>query len=247
MTPDQALKAAILGDGETSTKRQPDASKSTPRTPRGGRRPRWLRWAVRLLGLAAMLMISQGLMKTPEVKAMIGQATEAVIGVIQKEQDARASEARRAAQANETSQATLRQDREGVVQSSAMPKDRGYVVRRTQQPSVSEPVDVAAPDIKATLQNSAEPVEKSGVVTAIHAANLIDVDGNTYLIDGIVCPAPDTDAGRRAALGLARLTQAQQVRCTVTGQLGSHAQSATCATGSGQDIANALRASGLCQ
>ncbi len=67
-----------------------------------------------------------------------------------------------------------------------------------------------------------------------------------WVLDGLVCAAPDTEAGRRATDGLEELTRAQDLRCTVTGAAGEHAVRATCMLKGGGDLALAMQADRLC-
>lgn len=88
MTPDQTLKAALIGDAPA--KREKPAR--TPRKPRAERRKRSsraFRWGIKLLMLALTLMISRGLMRTPEVQLMWADVQGAVIEFVQKERAAR--------------------------------------------------------------------------------------------------------------------------------------------------------------
>lgn len=285
MTPDQSLKAAILGE-TVPARPAPD---KTPKTP--GARPartgpsRVYRWGIKLLILALMVLITRGLMRAPEVQAMLADAKTAVLELIDREVAARQSAGTEPApQATPASQSDLPQGIAADIPVSSLPESR-IMVRR---PDATEPATPTLPEQAASettppaLQSDAAPAAQapqsadqispqadttavtataatpetvdlsdtariSGPVTAILAGNLMDVDDITVLIDDLACPAPDSEAGRFAALGLARITRAASLECEVLGEVGDAALRAACALPSGELLSDRMKSETECQ
>lgn len=219
MTPDQTLKAALVGDA--APKRAKPAK--APRKPRKERprRSSWVfRWGVKFMMLALMLMISRGLMRTPEVKLMWADVQTAVIDFAKKERAARD-----AAAASEQAAEAASEDK-ATAAGTQMPESR-VTVRRVGD----------APAARVL----------SGPVDAVFAGSVLQVEGVPVVIDKLVCPEPKSERGERAKAALEQLTKGQTLRCGVTGQAGQFAVKADCQMQGGLDVANAMQADRLCE
>lgn len=198
---------------------QPKGKPAKP--PRAVARPksRAFRWTIRLLFVALSLMITRGVLQTPEIRAMLDDGVAKVLAVLAKEraqQDAMAG----AARLEEMQDSAPRQ-----APAPEMFEDR-VAVRRSESP--------------------AGPRRLTGPVEAVIAGNAFMLGGVPVVLDSLVCAAPDTEAGRRAMDGLEELTRAQGLRCTVTGAAGEHAVRATCMLKGEGDLALAMQADRLC-
>lgn len=219
MTPDQDLKAALIGEAQA-----PKRGKSA-RVPRRARRDRprrsaWpFRWGIKFLMMALMLMISRGLMQAPEVQAMWAEAKVKLIGFIEEERAARAAVA--ASETLESVEAT-----EVTSTDSRMPENKVAVRRMNTAPAVR------------VLE---------GAVNDVLSGNALLISGVPVVIDGLVCAAPDSERGAAEAAALASLTQGQTLRCTVTGEAGTAAVTAHCTMKGGRDLAGAMLADRVCQ
>ncbi len=188
--------------------------------PAPARKPasRGFRWTVRLLCLALSLMITRGLMQTPEVRALWDEGLATVQAFLAEE---RAQvEARAAADA-------LDAMGEGAPDAPpvAMFADRVTVNRNT---------------------GSAAPRVLSGAVEDVLAGNAFLLEDVPVVLDGLTCGAPGSDAGRKAMRGLQQLTRAERLRCTVTGRAGDHAVRALCSLKGGGDLSSQMQAERLC-
>lgn len=74
MTPDQALKTALLGEA-------PQARGKPAKT----KRSRRFRWTLKLLAVALSLMLTRGLMQAPEVRAMFNEGVATVEAFLAEE------------------------------------------------------------------------------------------------------------------------------------------------------------------
>lgn len=219
MTPDQTLKAALVGDAPPK-RAKPVKALRKPREERP-RRSSWVfRWGVKLMLLALMLMITRGLLRMPEVKLMLADVQTAVIELVRKERAARdaAAAAEQVAEAASEDKATAA--------GTQMPENR-VTVRRVG----------AAPAARVL----------SGPVDAVFAGSVLQVAGVPVVVDKLICPEPTTDKGERAKAALERLTLGQTVLCSVTGQAGKFAVKADCQMPGGLDLANAMQVDRLCE
>ncbi|TNF21642.1 MAG: hypothetical protein EP318_06730 [Rhodobacteraceae bacterium] len=216
MTPDQTLKAALVGDA--APKRAKPAK--APRKPRAARprRSSWVfRWGVKLMMIAMMLMISRGLMRAPEVQAMFADVRVAVIDFVKQERAARAMAAA-------AEQGTDPGDKSAAA-GTQMPESRVAVRRVGAEPGARV---------------------LSGPADAVLAGNVLLVEGVPVVIEPLVCPDPATDRGESARAALEQLTRGQTLRCSVTGQVGKVAVKARCHMQGGLDLATAMQADRLC-
>lgn len=219
MTPDQTLKAALVGDA--APKRAKPAK--APRKPRDERprRSSWVfRWGVKLMMLALMLMITRGLLRTPEVKLMWADVQTAVIDFAKQERAARD-----AAAATEQAAEIASEDK-ATAAGTRMPESK-VTVRRVGDTPATQVL--------------------SGPVDAVFAGSVLMVAETPVLVEGLVCPEPKTDRGEMARRALEDLTRGQDLRCTVTGKAGQAAVKANCLMQGGVDLASAMQADGFCQ
>lgn len=276
MTPDQSLKAAILGE-TVPARAVPEKTPDTPAAQRAATGPsRVYRWAIRLIFLTLIVLIARGAMNSPEVRALWTKGKSTVLALLERTSMREAPSA-----PAETPTETLREtETPAPLTPTDMTAPQTTLTQEqrpepdTQQdapadvlpaPTDADPTEQAAnpvpltepvPEPSAeTAQLTAAPPADSGAddarlygpVTAILAGNLMDVDDVTVLVDDLACPAPDTEEGRFAALGLARITRAATLECDVMGEVGDAALRAACFLPDGAPLASRMKAETACQ
>ncbi|MDO6732419.1 hypothetical protein Q4577_20510 [Marinovum sp. 2_MG-2023] len=231
MTPDQALKAAMIGDKS----RMRGKLASAGRTPKS----RLFRWSVKILSVALVLTVSRGMLRAPEVQVMLAGAGDTLTQVVQDDTIASAHIAATDFQvAASAFVAGLARPALAVISHDTADVPDARTERRGHRPST--PIELSHIETVSASRVLSGPVE------AVFAGNALQLAGMPVVIDALVCPALQSERGQLARVGLESFTHAQTLNCNVTGQAGAQAVTANCWTGDGQDLATQMRATQLC-
>lgn len=244
MTPDQSLKAAILGEdvpARNSARDQPDSPQR--RAAKGGP-SRVFRLGMRILALTVLIVGATTLLNRPEAQAALAKAKTVAWDLIAaygpKTLPGETASGMETPQSDPASAETAPSAPPGAAPPVSAPGAPG-------SEAIGAPVQADTAPVSDTGESAKEGSRISGAVTAIRAGNLLDVAEVTVLIDDLACPSPESEDGRLAALGLARVTRGATLDCAVLGEVGDAALRASCMLPDGRAIAAAMVAETACR